>query len=191
MSTTPLYPTFEKRIDDATAGIITRQVEPWNFMRQGLKVQRFDGRSISYSGIEFEGSPRQVFWGGYIEPFLQDLVVKELSAARAMAKERDVDGRLVIKEVQGLLTSAVSRVFTRMVDVDRRLRGNGFPAEVVPKPVEKEAGQMLSFLQLHADAELQMWKARPAYEVWYDRNKFFVWVAGVLLALAGLGIKFI
>lgn len=77
----PLNPIVEKRIDDATDGLLTRQVEPWLFLRQGLSLQRFDGRSIAYSGVEFEDSPRLVFWAGYIEPFLQDLVVKELAAS--------------------------------------------------------------------------------------------------------------
>ena len=75
----PLYPTFEKRMSDATEGLFRAQVEPWNFMRQRLRVQAFGGKSISYEGVEFEGSPRLVFWSRYIEPFLEDLAVKELA----------------------------------------------------------------------------------------------------------------
>ncbi|WP_431049673.1 hypothetical protein [Roseateles sp. L2-2] len=189
--TTPLYPTFEKRIDDATTRIVTRQVEPWLFMNQGLAVQRHDGRTIAYSGVHFDGSPRMVFWGGYIEPFLQDLVLQELKEARTLAKEREVNGSEVLVEVKGLLTSALHRVFAKMADVDQRLRGGGYPSQVQLRPVEKELAQVQAFLDRHVQAELEMWKPRPSYEAWYDRNKFLIWAAGTFLTVVGLGMKFL
>lgn len=186
---TPLLPTFEKRIDDATAVLISRQVDPWLFMRQGLSLQRCDGRFIAYSGIEFDGSPRLVFWAGYIEPFLQDLVVKELAAARAMAKERDVDGALVLTEVRGLLCSAFNRVYARMAEIDQKLRGAGYPRSVAIRPVDKEVSDMLAFLERHVEAELQMWKPRRKLEVWYEQNKFTVWALGAAIPVVGLVAK--
>jgi hypothetical protein len=188
---TPLYPTFEKRIDDATSRIVTRQVEPWLFISHGLNVQRHDGRTIAYSGVDFSGSPRMVFWGGYIEPFLQHLVLEELKEARTLAKEREVNGREVLLEVKGLLTSAFHRVFARMADVDQRLRGSGYPSEVTLRPIAQEVARVQAFLDRHVQAELEMWKPRPSYEAWYDRNKFLIWVAGTVLTVVGLGMKFL
>ena len=88
--TSPLYPTFHKRINDATEQIIKRQVTPWSFLTTGhpFRVKMFDGQQISYEGIGFEGSPRTVFWSRYIEPFLEDLCVSEIGAAVTLAKEK-------------------------------------------------------------------------------------------------------
>jgi hypothetical protein len=188
---TPLYPTFEKRIADATARLLNDQVEPWFFMHKRLSVKRFDGRLISYEGVQFEGSPRHVFWSGYIDPFLQDLIVQELAAAVAAAKEREVDARELLPEVQGLLFSNCRKVLDRMLEVDRRLRGHGYPENVAPRNIESELETFREFLARHVSAEVQMWKPRPAYERWYERNKFWVWAVGLAVGIAGLAVKFL
>src|SRR5690606_28023918 len=106
-----------------------RQVTPWVFMETdtGLEVRTFSGKAIRYRGIRFEGSPRQVFWAGYIEPFLEDLVVRELDSAFTLSAERAVDPAEVLGEVKGLLIAATKKVYEQMAAVDRRLRGHGFP----------------------------------------------------------------
>ncbi len=113
---TPLYPTFKKRVTDAIEQLITKQVTPWSFIKAGppFRVNRFDGRQIAYQGVGFEGSPREVFWGQYIEPFLEDLCISEISAAVRMAKERGVDGKSLLLELQSLLSSGFTRVYERM-----------------------------------------------------------------------------
>src|SRR5713101_7993173 len=123
--TSPLYPTFRKRVDDAVEQVIKRQVTPWSFLTAGppFRVKTFDGRQIAYEGVEFEGSPRTVFWSRYIEPFLEDLCISEITAAVSMAKDREVDARLLLPEVQGLLSAGFRKVYAHMADVDRRLRG--------------------------------------------------------------------
>ena len=160
-------------------------------MRQRLQVNAFCGRSISYERIEFEGSPRLVFWSRYIEPFLEDLAVKELTAAVALAKEREVDGPELLVQVQGLLLSACRSTLERMAEIDRRLLGKGFPTSIPLRSIEPEYTALQEFIERHVRAELAMWKRRPAYERWYERNKFLVWVLGIVLAVAGLAVKFL
>lgn len=98
---------------------------------------------------------------------------------------------MVLTEVRRLLVSSFSRVYARMSEVDRRLRGAGVSRAVAPRPVEKELGEMLAFLNRHVDAELQMWKPRRQVEVWYEQNKFIVWALGAALTAAGLAAKFL
>ncbi len=71
--TTQLYPTFRKRVDDAIEQLIKQKVTPWSFLTAGppFRIKSFDGKQIAYEGVGFEGSPRQVFWSRYIEPFLE------------------------------------------------------------------------------------------------------------------------
>ena len=56
--TTPLYPTFCKRIDDTVDQLIQNQVTPWSFLTAGppFRIKKFDGKEIAYQGIGFEGS---------------------------------------------------------------------------------------------------------------------------------------
>ena len=163
---TPLYPTFQKRVNDAIEQLITKQVIPWSFLTAGppFRVNGFDGRQISYQGVRFEGSPRDVFWGRYIEPFLEDLCISEISTAVSMAKEKSVDGRLLFSELQGLLSSGIRRVYGHMGDVDRNLRGKGYPESVPLRSVEGEVQRMNRFLDERIDAEVKMWRSSTMSE---------------------------
>jgi hypothetical protein len=196
LMTTPLYPTFRKRIDDGIERIIKQQVTPWVFMTAGppFRVKMFDGKQIGYEGVEFEGSPRGVFWSRYIEPFLEDLCISEIGAAVAMAKERGVDARLLLPELQDLLSAGCRRVYTRMAKVDRRLRGKGYPNKVQPRSIDAEVSAMTQFIEERIRAELEMWKPKSRVELWYERNKFWVWAIGIfvtiLVTILGLLAKF-
>jgi len=161
----PLYPTFRKSIDDAVNRIIAEQVTPWSFLTAGhpFLVKTFEGKEISYEGAEFEGSPRTVFWSHYIEPFLEDLCDSEISKAVTMAKDKNVDGRLILPELQDLLTDGCRRVFARMADVDRRLRGKGYPDKVAVRSVDAEMATMMRFIEERIHAELLMLK--PSWRV--------------------------
>lgn len=188
---TPLYPTFKKRVTDAIEQLITKQVTPWSFIKAGppFRVNRFDGRQIAYQGVGFEGSPREVFWGQYIEPFLEDLCISEISAAVRMAKERGVDGKSLPLELQSLLSSGFTRVYERMADVDRRLRGKGYPESVPLRSVECEILRMNRFLEERVLAEIEMWQPKPWHQDWYENNKFWVWLIGAILSVGGILAK--
>lgn len=189
----PLYPTFQKRIKDAFDDLIRKQITPWSFMIAGppFRVRHFGGREIVYQHVAFEGSPEHVFWYGYIEPFLEDLCVREIGAAVSMAKERDVDGRLLLSEVKELLSTGIKTVYARMADVDQRLRGKGYPDRIAPKSVTLQVQRMERFIDERLQAELAMWKPRPKpffrrVEELYDTNKGLVWLIGMALSLLGL-----
>lgn len=193
MMASPLYPTFEKRIKDAFYGVQSKQVTPWSFMTAGppFRVRHFDGKEIAYQHVAFEGSPEHVFWHGYIEPFLEDLCVREIGTAVSMAKERDVDGKLLLSEVQTLLSAGVKTVYASMADVDQRLRGKGYPDRIVPKSITLQVQQMERFIDELVQAELAMWRPKPRpffrmIEELYDANKGLVWLIGAALSLLGL-----
>jgi hypothetical protein len=194
--TTPLYPIFRKRIDDAIEQLINKQVTPWCFLNSGrpFRVTAFDGRQIAYEGILFDGRPQLVFWSRYIEPFLEDLSISEISAAVAMATERRVNANLLLPEVNELLNAGIRKVFSQMADVDRRLRGKGLPEKVQPRPTDNEIRNMTEFVEERIRSELAMWKPKPRLEDWYDKNKFWVWVIGILIgiliAIASLCLRF-
>lgn len=184
----PLFPTFDKRITDATDHIIQHQVIPWAFLKAGPKfsVKRFDGREISYQGVSYEGSPESVFWNGYIEPFLEALAIEEISRATSLSKERNLDLKEVLPQVEGLLISASYEVFDKMAAVDQKLRGKGFPESVPIRSTESEIGRMRSFISSHAKAELEMWKPKSRLQRLYEENTFLTWLIGAIFALTSL-----
>lgn len=158
--TTPLYPTFRKRIQDATARIIHDQVTPWIFLNAGppFKAKQFTGREIFYQGLEFEGSPREVFWGQYIDPFLEALAIEEIDLAILTSNSRNVDTTLLLPEVQKLLIDSVQKVFESMAEVDLRLRSRGMNATVSLRPVEVEIRRISEFIEERIRCELAMCK---------------------------------
>lgn len=188
---TPLYPTFEKRINDTTEQILRKQIEPWAFFNnaQPLRVTKFDGSVISYNGIIFDGSVGKVFWERYIDPFIENLVVTEFAFATASARERKVDGQLLLREVSGLLINSTEKIYKRMATIDQRLRGNGFPNSVPPRSIEFEVQRMKAFIEKHSNAEIEMWSAKSPFEEWFDRNKFWVWAIGTAIAIIGIASK--
>jgi hypothetical protein len=183
--TTSLFPAFKKRVTDAVERVLKRQVFPWSLFNSGhpFRIKTHEGKEIAYEGVGFEGSPRQVFWGRYIEPFLGELCVAEISAAVAMAKERNVDGRLLLQELQTLLSAGFHRVYEHMADIDRRLRGKGFPNSVEQAPVERPLKSMNEFLESHIRAELEMWRPTSPLEGWYGRNRFLVWAIPIAASI--------
>ena len=104
-----------------------------------------------------------------------------------MAKERAVDARLSLPELQHLLSAGCQRVYVSMADVDRRLRGKGFPDKVQLRPIDRETSAITLFIEERIRAELAMWKPMSRAELWYEMNKFWVWAIGiVVLILLGL-----
>jgi hypothetical protein len=188
---TPLYPTFQKRVGDAVDLLIKQQITPWMFMHSGhpLRVKRFDGGEISYGGIRFGGSSRDVFWGRYIEPFLEDLCVSEIGAAVTMATERNVDGKALLGELQVLLRAGFQRVYGEMAEVDQRLLGSGRPETIVERRIEPEITNMNTFLAVRIAAESGMWRQRSRLELWHERNRFWVWIVQSFIGVTALIIS--
>lgn len=188
---TPLYPTVEKRINDGVNDLIRKQITPWSFMTAGppFRIMRFDGSEIRYQGIEFEGSPRHVFWSGYIEPFLEHLCKIEVDEAISLAQEKDVDGEAVLSEVEELLVVGVKKIYSEMADVDQRLRGKGVPRSVERPSIDAKVSAMTQFICDHVSVEKEMLKTDAGLNSWYRRHPFWIWVIGLLVVIAGIVLQ--
>ena len=154
-----------------------------------FRIKSFDGREIAYRGIGFEGSPREVFWSRYIEPFLEQLSISEIEAAISLAREKGVDARFLLPELQGLLSAGFRKVYGEMADVDRCLRGKGYPNSVPLRSVDLEIQRMDKFLDERIMAEIEMWRPKPWFEAWHERNKFWIWLIPIVLTVAGILAK--
>ena len=190
--TTPLYPTFQKRINDSFDSLIKNQVTPWAFLNSGkpMRVKTYDQRQIYYEGIGFEGSPEHVFWSRYIEPYMEEISIREIDAAVKMATERNVDAILLLPEVERLLLTGTRKTFSEMAKIDQRLRGRGFPEKIPLRSVEDKFQKMKVFIEVRVQAELELWRPKSKLEAWYERNKSIVWIVGIAMGSIGLYAKF-
>lgn len=172
--TSPLYLLIERHVEDAWVRLEREQITPWVFMTAGplFEIRDFYGNQISYQGIEFEGSPRHVFWGRYIEPFLEDLVDRVVKQTLQLAAEKRQDGRVALPEVAGLLKAVIRRTYSRMADIDRRLRGKGFPENVTLRNIASEVGQMESLVDRRIATELSTLRRRHRINEFYNDHPF-------------------
>lgn len=141
-----------------------------------FRVKRRDGQEITYQGGEFNGTPRAVFWSRYIDPFLEELAIKEIAAAISQAKEHKVEASLLLSEVQGLLTSASKKVFSQMAEVDCGLRGGGDARSVALRSVEGDIQRISTFIEKHIRSELMIWSPPPKPEKWFEESKSLRWL---------------
>ena len=136
-----------------------------------FRIRRFDGAQISYQGIAFAGSPREVLWRGYIEPFLENICVAVVDATVHAAKERGVDVNAALTELESLLGKGIERVYSEMARIDVRLT-RLHSREAKAPSTDAHVTRMLAFLREHVQAERAMWKPRPPLEARYANNQF-------------------
>lgn len=187
------YPVFQKRLKDEFRKLINDQVTPWVFITTsaGLKLKKFDGKQINYSGgiVEFSGAPEQVFWGGYIEQFLEHISFSAIEDAIDGCKTQKTELQPVLEDVQELLRFGFINVYAKMADVDRRLRGKGYPDKVRLRNTDAYIKGMEAFVSRRIESELRLWKSTPwitRIEHFYESNKGLVWVIGAVISLLGI-----
>ncbi|WP_427500626.1 hypothetical protein ACQE3E_13105 [Methylomonas sp. MED-D] len=170
---------------DAWIRLDCEQITPWMFMTAGppFKVQDFYGKVISYQGLEFDGSPRQVFWGRYIEPFLEDITDRTIKEALQLCADKSQDARQVLPELEGLLKSLARKAYDRMELIDRRLRAKSVSKEVEPRNSTPERAATEDFISRRVAAELSMYKPRPRLNALFNNQPFWFWLIALLVGV--------
>jgi hypothetical protein len=148
---TPLFEKTKQRIEDFYVDIDRNKLTPWSFFRSGKMhgVKDYYGKPIypGGGGAEFEGSPSKVFWGNFIEPFLEHGIINILEQVATDAKESNLSPELCINEAVNLLDSLITRIYYRMAEIDQNLRGKGDPKSVKRKDVTQEIQKMVDYLE--------------------------------------------
>lgn len=123
-----LHPLVDKLTKDKTKIIIDNQIVPWAFFltQQGINVKKFNGKTISYSGIKFFGTPVDVFWNGYIEPYLENLIVTSITVTSSQIKESKLDPRPELDCLSQNLYGCVKKIYKEMQRIDQNLKNSQF-----------------------------------------------------------------
>jgi hypothetical protein len=152
---TPVHSITSKLVRDEWEKLQRIQITPWALLNSGkpMSVLRFDGSEIRCEGVTFDGSPRVIFWGRYIEPFIEDISFRVIDQTLALCKEKRQDARPALAETGELLKQLVRDAYNRMAEIDQRLRGKGYPQTVARRNVEPEIAAMSSFIEARLAGE--------------------------------------
>jgi hypothetical protein len=193
MEESPAYSFIKERISLEFKRLEREKVTPWSFLTTdfGLHQTDFFGKQINYKGVGFEGSPREVFWNSFIQPFLMDIVSRSFSETVKFCSERGIDGKIPLEETAIILKQGINKIYERMVDIDRRLRGKGYPNSVSPYNPQAHVSSSEAFVEERLRAETAlMSKKKNKLNAFYEEQKFWIWAIGVIIAVAGIIIKF-
>jgi hypothetical protein len=158
MTRSPAYSFMKERIELEFQKLEKEKVTPWAFFLSGkeLRLTKFLGDEISYSGIAYEGSPRTLFWNGFIQPFLQDIASRSFEGTRKFCLTHRLELQQPMVETADLLKAGIRRIYERMSDIDQRLRGKGYPSSVPKYNAITERAGSEAFVEERRDAELTL-----------------------------------
>jgi len=152
---TQLNSRIKKRADDLYNEIYNEKLKPWIFINTGkpLRVEKHDGTLIQYQGVTFGTTESAVFWGdNFIPPIIENAIVKAFDQTIEECRKNNIDPKPYVYETNSILSGLIGRVYNRMADIDRKLRGKGYPKNVQRKNVSHEISNMDECLKGHYDA---------------------------------------
>jgi len=194
MKQSPAYSFIKERVELEFERLEREKVNPWAFFLtdKGVRLTDFFGKLVSYTGggLEFEGSPREYFWNGFIQPFLNDMVSKNFSETEDFCRKKGLDWRLPLEETAFFLKAGINKVYNRMSVIDQRLRERSYPDSIPRYSPEREVAGSEAFIdhKLTAYTALQP-VARKTLNTLYEEQKFWFWLIGLIIAMAGVLLK--
>lgn len=167
------YSFLKEKIELEFIELHKSRVEPWNFfyLENGLEVTAFDGSKISYKGVQFGDTARLVFWSKLAQPYLKDIASKIFAETRIFCIEHKLNCVIPLTETRDLLEEYIEKTFTIMVDIDRRLRGKGYPKSVEEYNPENEKFEVLNFLEERYRSEIALMPKENKLNVFYEKQK--------------------
>ena len=181
---TPLRPVTEQKIVKLRETLKRDKLKPWLCLSsRGVRITDFYGKTITYPGVAFEGSPRLVFWS-FIKPFLQEAIVKTLDETLEIAHARGYDPEACVREAGMLLKgNLIWSVYVRMRTMDRKLTAGRNWKSARPKDITHDANEMVSFLNKGTDQIIQGLEAERGAPIMSRRRRSAL--CGVLLVVLG------
>lgn len=162
------------------------KLDPWLFIDAGppFEVTRFDGKPIRYQGVKFTGSPRDVFWGGFIEPFLEDGIINVLDKTAGRCRDANLKPTAYLDEAADRLQGLVRGTYDHMAGIDQRLMNKGGLRSAGRRDVTGKIVRMEQVIdgQLKA-TQLSAMSAWRQNRRWSDTTK---WIMGVVATVIGI-----
>jgi hypothetical protein len=157
-----LAPKIQKLVHDEQEKLIREQITPWiiGFAAGELRIKNFHGKEICYGGIRFEGTPTDVFWGKYIDPFLENAIARLSECIAEESEKNKLPFQEEMRTLQTHLRSLIAAIFKKMAEADQRMRGIGSSKQAGRRNVDDKIKKLNSFLHAHIDMEIEKHRAR-------------------------------
>jgi hypothetical protein len=180
-----LEPKINHNVDEQFSRLIDEKVTPWAFFNTGKMPQIIDqhGKTIKYSGVKFEGSPKLVFWDSFIDPFLRSIIVEKIDWAIELSKSTNIPAHTVLEIIESRLKMQIQKTYTRMSEIDQRIRGEGFPERVQRRDVSDKVNSMYNFLDDHIRSAKQLYGRSFSLNRLYQDHPFWFWLVGIIAAV--------
>ena len=138
----PIAEKIRQSLNDSYETLDREKLTRWLMSRASntdLGIVNCHGQSIGTGlGCKFEGSVRLIFWS-FIKPCIVANAQAACDTLNATLPAYSPSQRgETLDSVEAHLKGYATRIYTRMVDLDRRMRGNGFPEQVTPYDPQKE-----------------------------------------------------
>jgi hypothetical protein len=150
---TPLYPVARSIVAELDR-VTSEKITKWRMfgVKWSLHVEDYYGKPIRYEEVTFEGSPRDVFWNRFIEPFLENGIVSALDEFYKECISRNLHPKKYLREMVGLLRLWVEKTYRDMARTDQALRGKGIPSSAQAVDVSSKISSMYEYLDSHVVA---------------------------------------
>ncbi|MGO1162316.1 hypothetical protein ACTOV4_10205 [Brucella sp. C7-11G] len=129
---TPVGERLRENLEKEHVRMLNEWFFKWHFIgRDGpVEIDGFDGRTINYGGVKFNGTPRDVYWDT-IQRYTRSKLSEYVTQIENELKNYPVEIRkAILDETETALKQFVSRIRKATVEKDRILRGDGikFPS---------------------------------------------------------------
>ena len=162
MSHSPLNEIIRAEVEEARGTLLNEVVEPWMFFNShGVSIKKADGRPISYPGLEFTGTPKFVFWDGFIDDHIKKTSRQLIESTRLKAIEKNLPIEEALADCLMHIRNMIQMAFNRMSIIDQRLRGKGFPESVKRKDVTDRIERSYAEIQKLIYSEIQCINSVP------------------------------
>jgi len=157
----PAYDLIRDHVTEVYDRFIQDAITPWAFFRteRGVAIDLPNGRKIRYSGLEFSGSCREIYWKLFPESFIHEITKTTFEWTRNLCDSRKLQPVLPLKETAMFLEGGLGRSLDRMAAIDRNLRGKGFPKSVPLYQPEREREVLEKIIRTRLKAELRLARA--------------------------------
>jgi hypothetical protein len=139
---TPLAEKIRHMLDNAFEALDREKLTRWLMARasnRDLGIVDCHGKPIGVGlGCAFDGTVRTVFWS-FIQPCLRNIVQEACDLLDQSLERYSVTQRAAtLDATEASLKGFTQRIYIRMVDLDRRMRGRGYPESVAPYDPSRE-----------------------------------------------------
>lgn len=157
-----LLPLIQKRISEKQRFLEREKVTAWVMHKASHKghIEDFYGKKLSSAGVTFEGSPRDVFWGRFIEPFLEDFTSEMIEL---VSKECDDNKLKITIEFEALkqnLSKMFIKIYHEMAQADQKMMKIGHSKETGLMNIQPFLMKMENYLDTHIRMAIEKLKSR-------------------------------